>query len=353
MKNTKLFLFFIVVLISTACLLSCNRETGTKADTYKLTYSIFFPPTHGQAQAGMTWAKEIEKRTEGRVRITIFYSGSLTPADQCYDGVVKEVSDIGMSCFSYTRGRFPFMEVLDLPVGYPNGQIATRVANDIYQTFQPQELDAVKVLYLHAHGPALLHTKKEVNSLEDLKGLKIRSTGLTASIASSLGAVPVAMPQGMTYESLQKGIVDGTIGPIEALKGWKQAEVIKSTTDCRSIGYTTSMFVVMNKEKWLALPPDIQTIITEVSNEWISLHGKIWDDLDEDGREFTLSQGNKILSLTDEENLRWKKAVQPVIAEFTSNKGATGQKALEEIYRLIKKYTVNPLPLPDKALEQQ
>jgi len=353
MKNTKLFLFFIGALISAACLLSCSGQSDTQSQTYKLKYSIFFPATHGQAQAGIAWAKEIEKRTEGRVQITIYSSGSLTPADQCYDGVVKGISDIGMSCFSYTRGRFPFMEVLDLPLGYPNGQIATRVANDIYQTFQPKELDGVKVLYLHAHGPALLHSKKEVRSLEDLKGMKIRSTGLTASIVSSLGGVPVAMPQGSTYESLQKGIVDGTVGPIEALKGWKQAEVIKNTTNCADIGYTTSMFVVMNKEKWLALPPDIQAIITEVSNEWISHHGKIWDDLDEAGREFSLSHGNKILSLTDEENLRWKKAVQPVITEFTKNKGADGKKALEEAYRLIKKYTINPPPLPDKALEQQ
>lgn len=352
MKNAKMFLFFIGTLISAAFLLACNSETDTQSRTYKLTYSIFFPATHGQAQAGIAWAKEIEKRTKGRVQISIFSSGSLTPADQCYDGVVKGVSDIGMSCFSYTRGRFPVMEVLDLPLGYPSGQIATRVANDVYRIFQPQELNAVKVLYLHAHGPALLHTKKEVRSLEDLKGLKIRSTGLTASIASSLGAVPVAMPQGMTYESLQKGIVDGTIGPIEALKGWKQAEVIKNTTDCADVGYTTAMFVVMNKEKWLALPPDIQAIITEVSNEWISLHGKIWDDLDKEGREFSLSHGNKIIPLTDAESLRWKKAVRPVIMEFVNNKGAEGQKALDEIDGLIKKYTANPQALSEKAPEQ-
>jgi TRAP-type C4-dicarboxylate transport system substrate-binding protein len=347
-----MFLLLAGLLIAASCLWSCSREQNTESDTYKLTYSIFFPATHGQAKAGIAWAKEIEKRTEGRLRITIYSAGSLTPADQCYDGVVKGISDIGMSCFSYNRGRFPFMEVLDLPVGYPNGQIATQVANDIYQKFQPKELDAVKVLYLHAHGPGLLHTKKEVRSLEDLKGMKIRSTGLTASVASSLGAVPVAMPQGMTYESLQKGIVDGTIGPIEVLKGWKQAEVIKSTTNCAEIGYTTAMFVVMNKKKWLSLPPDIQAVIEEVNSEWIGHHGKIWDDLDKDGREFSLSQGNKIFPLTSEEGLRWKKAVQPVIMEFAENKGPSGQEALQEIDRLIKKYTVNPPPSPAKGLEE-
>ncbi|HDP80177.1 MAG TPA: C4-dicarboxylate ABC transporter substrate-binding protein, partial [Spirochaetes bacterium] len=72
------------------------------ADAVKFTYSIFFPPAHGQAEAGMAWAREIEKRTDGRVRIDVFAGGTLTPAPEVYDGVVNGISDIGMSCFAYT-----------------------------------------------------------------------------------------------------------------------------------------------------------------------------------------------------------------------------------------------------------
>ncbi|MBN1545622.1 MAG: TRAP transporter substrate-binding protein [Syntrophaceae bacterium] len=318
--------------------------TTVNAKTYNLTYSIFFPATHGQAKAGEAWAKEVEKRTQGRVKITVFPAGTLTPADQCYDGVVKGISDIGMSCFAYTRGRFPLMEVLDLPLGYPNGKVATQVANDFYQMFKPKELDDVQVMYLHAHGPGLLHTQKPVQKLEDMKGLKIRSTGLSAKVISSLGGVPVAMPQGSTYESLQKGVVDGTIGPIEVLKGWKQAEVIKSTTNCSEIGYTTSMFVVMNKQKWNALPKDIQKIITDVNREWIAVHGQAWDSTDEEGKAFTLSLGNQIIPLSKAESLRWKKAVSPVITDFvkaTNAKGLPGEKAVNETEILINKYEKN------------
>jgi TRAP-type C4-dicarboxylate transport system substrate-binding protein len=178
-----------------------------------LTYSIFFPATHAQAKAGESWAKEIEKRTGGKVKINIFTGGSLTPADQCFDGVVKGISDLGMSCFAYTRGRLPLLEALDLPMGYPNGMVATLVANDFVKKMKPKELDEVKVLYLHAHGPGLLHTQKPVNTLADIKGMKIRSTGLSAKIVESMGGVSVAMPQGGTYEALQKGVVPGTLGP--------------------------------------------------------------------------------------------------------------------------------------------
>ncbi|MDI9570851.1 MAG: TRAP transporter substrate-binding protein [Pseudomonadota bacterium] len=306
-----------------------------------LTYSIFFPPSHGQAKAGEAWAKEIEKRTQGQVKINILAGGSLTPADQVYDGVLKGISDLGMSCFAYTRGRFPLMEVLDLPIGYPNGRVATAVANEYFRIFNPQELKGVKVLYLHAHGPGLLHTVRPVATLDQLKGMKIRSTGLSAKVVSSLGAVPVAMPQGSTYESLQKGVVEGTFGPIEVLKGWKQAEVVKSTTDCPEIGYTTAMFVVMNLKKWNALPKHIQQVFEEVSGQWIDVHGKAWDDLDQEGRRYTLSLGNKIIPLSKQEGARWKKAVRPMLNEYitaTTAKGLPGQKAVAEAERLIKKY---------------
>lgn len=309
------------------------------AEPLTLTYSVFFPPTHGQCQAAMDWAKEIEKRTDGRVKISVFPTGTLTPAKQCYDGVVSGISDIGMSVFAYTRGRFPIMEALDLPLGYPSGLVATRVANAYVEKFKPEALSDVKVLYLHAHGPGLLHTRKPVHNLQELAGLKIRSTGLSAKIVESLGAVPVAMDQGPTYEALQKGVVEGTFGPMEVLKGWKQAEVIKSTTDCPEVGYTTAMFVVMNKAKWEALPADLQAIFTAVSREWVDVHGRVWDDSDAQGREFTLSLGNQVLPLAPAESARWRQAVQPIVDAYiadTKAKGLPGDEYVASLRQLIK-----------------
>jgi TRAP-type C4-dicarboxylate transport system substrate-binding protein len=238
--------------------------------------------------------------------------------------VVKGISDIGMSCFAYTRGRFPVMEAIDLPMGYPGGTIATLAANDYYAQIKPAELDDVHVLYLHAHGPGLLHTQKPVKALGDLKGMKIRSTGLSAKVVEVLGGVPVAMPQGGTYEALQKGVVEGTFAPIETLKGWKQAEVIKSTTDCHMIGYTTAMFVVINKAKWEQLPENIQKIMTDASTRQIAVHGKVWDDADAEGRAFTTELKNEIIALSEEEGAQWKAAVQPVIDEYIQTAKTSG-----------------------------
>jgi TRAP-type C4-dicarboxylate transport system substrate-binding protein len=313
----KFFLFFMVATLCVALL--PTGALAAEAAPIKLTFSIFFPPTHGQTKAAMDWAKEIEKLTHNKVQITVFPGGTLTKAPQCYSGVVNGISDLGFSLFAYTRGRFPVMAAVDLPMGYPNGKVASKVAQEFAKTFNPEELNDVKVLYLHAHGPGLLHTKKPVRKLEDLKGMKIRATGLSAKVVQALGGVPVAMPQGQTYESLKKGVVEGTFGPMEVLKGWKQAEVIKYTTECYSVGYTTTFFVVMNLDKWKSLPADIQKIFETVSEKYVDVHGKVWDSTDEEGRKYTLSLGNEIIPLSDEESARWRKAAEPVINDYITD----------------------------------
>src|SRR5512144_2507167 len=99
------------------------------------TYSILFPATHKNTLLAQEWAKEIETRTAGKVKITIFPGGTLTKAEMCYDGVEKGISDIGMSVLGYTRGKFPLSEVLDLPLGARTGAAATGMANAFYARF--------------------------------------------------------------------------------------------------------------------------------------------------------------------------------------------------------------------------
>lgn len=331
----------LLLMFSVGFILVFSLSFKVYGKAIELIYANFFPPVHVHAKLGEEWIKEIEKRTGGQVKITYFPGGALLKGDQIYDGVLKGVADIGMSCFAYTAGRFPAMEAIDLPMGYTSGRMATWVINEYFKRVNPKELAEVKVLYLHAHGPGLLHSKKLVQKLEDLKGLKIRSTGFSAKVAQALGGVPVAMPQGETYEALQKGVVDATFSPMEVLKGWKQAEVIKYTVECYGVGYTTGMYVVMNKKKWDSLPDSVKKVFEEVSQEWIGKHAKAWDDADKEGREYTLSLGNKIIPLSPEENKRWAEAARPVIDEYVkaiSAKGVPGEEYVKLIRDLIAQF---------------
>ena len=313
-----------------------------KAKTINLTYCNFFPPTHIHATTGAQWAKQIEKRTIGAVKITYYPGGVLFKGDGIWDGILKGVTDIGMSCFAYMRGRFPAMEALDLPLGYPNGYVATMTANDFLNAYMPKELDQLKVLYLHAHGPGLLHTKIPVSKLEDVRSLKVRATGLSAKVAKALGCAPVGMPQGSTYEALQKGVVEGTFSPMEVLKFWNQAEVVDYTTLCYSIGYTTAMYVMMNKAKWESLPKEVQQVFEEVSLETIPKQAAAWDYIYNESRKFALSAGHKMTLLSEEEGQRWVSAVQPVIDGYlamANKKGLPGEEYVKFIQDSIKKYS--------------
>ncbi|WP_028324064.1 TRAP transporter substrate-binding protein [Desulfatirhabdium butyrativorans] len=310
------------------------------AATIELAYANFFPPMHEQGKLAEAWAKEVEARTNGKVKITYYGGGGLLNGPQIYDGVLKGIADIGMSVFGYSRGVFPAMEVIDLPNGYPDGKTATRVINAFYQKFKPEELNKVKVLYLHAHGPGILHSKKEINRLEDLKGLKIRSYGFNADMVTALGAVPVSLPISGVYEALQKGVADATFVGSEALKGWKQAEVIKYTIGCYGIGYSAGQYVVMNLDRWKSLPKDVQDVFEQVSAEWIPKHGAAWDQSDKEGLEYSLSLGNKFIRLSAEEDARWVAAVEPVTQgyiEAMNKKGLPGKQYVDFVREEVKK----------------
>lgn len=305
--------------------------TSPQAKVVELNYSIFFPATHGHTLLATEWGKEVEKRTNGAVKVNMFPGATLTPADQTYDGVVKGIADVGMAVLSYTKGRFPLSEVIDLPLGYKHGLQATKLTNAYFAKFNPKELSDTKIMYLHAHGPGIFHTKKPVKNMEELKGLKIRCSGTSARVVSALGATPVAMPQNESYDALQKGVVDGLVSPIETLKGWKIGEVVKSTTENFGSAYSLGFFVAMNKKKWDSLPKDVQQTIEQINQEWIEKTGKTWDDLDKAGKEFSISLGNQVIELSPEQDQKWAEAVKSVLNDYvnsTKEKGLPGQEAL-------------------------
>ena len=189
--------------------------------------------------------------------------------------------------------------------------------------------------------PGLLHTVKPVKSLADLKGKKIRSTGLSAKVISALGGVPVAMPQGSTYESLQKGVVEGTVGPIEVLKGWKQAEVIKNTTECRDVGYTTAMFVVMNKAKWDSISPADQKAIEKINDEYNEKIAKRWVELDKAAKEYSLGKGVTFVAVSEKEQAATAEKMKPIwdtYVNMAKSKGLPGDEALKFCLDYIKSH---------------
>jgi len=335
MKKHTFFVLAIIFCVATLIGLGGPRA---EAATIQLTYATHMPVQHPQTIAAANWIKEIEKRTQGRVKIQMFPGGSLIKAPQLYDGVLKGIADIVFAVPAFTRGRFPVLACIDLPMGYPTALVATRSANEFAKSVNPKEIQDTKLLYVHAHGPGVILSKKPVRNLEDLKGMKIRATGTSAKVVEALGGAPVAMPIGQSYEALQKGVTEGILVDREALKGWKLAEVTKYVTMCTRVGYTTTFIHVMSKAKYNALPDDIKKIFDEVSAQWSDVHGKIWDHDGVEGIKYAQSLGNEIIELSPEEHERWVQAVRPVIDDYAKTT-PNGDQYVQKLRALIDKYS--------------
>lgn len=324
MKRALTFGLVLVVILAMG-LVACGDEDAAEGGdgssyaegTWKFTFNTFFPATNNIAIVGEMWQAEITKRTNGAVQFEYLPGASLTAANKVYDGVVTGISDIGFSCIAYTPGVFPIMELLDYPIGYPQGYVDTMVVNDFYNEFKPAEFDDVHVFCFYGTGPQVFFTTDTpVKTLEDAKGLVIRSTGVGATIAGLLGAEGYAAAQNEAYELLSKGVIDGSIAPREVLLGWKQAEVVKYVTQAFSIGSITTMYMVMNKDKWAELPADIQKVFDEVTAESIEYWAKVSSAYDYDAMVFFKEQPEReVIDLAEEEAAKWKVAVRPMIDE--------------------------------------
>jgi TRAP-type C4-dicarboxylate transport system substrate-binding protein len=308
----KLKVLPVLAVFSFFCLMLPNA-----AMAIKLTYANFFPPTHSQSKLADQWCKEVKEVTTGEVTVEYYPGGTLLKPRQIYDGVVNGIADIGFSVLAYSGGRFPVMGTIDLPLGYPSGVVATQVANSVYNKFKPKEFRDVKVMFFHAHGPGLFFTaKKPVYKLEDLKGLKLRATAYAAKIVKAAGGTPVGGPMTEAYQNIQKGVVNGGVYPLEVNKGWKMGEVVDYGTAAYNIAYTTTFFIVMNKNKWRKLSKKSQNAIEKLNEKYITLHGKAWDSADVAGLKAFLNQGNTLIGLDKKEAAKWKKAVEPIIGEY-------------------------------------
>jgi TRAP-type transport system periplasmic protein len=297
----------------------------------KLRYSNLYPPVHPISKLSEEWCKEVEKRTNGRVKVSYFPGNTLTPPMQTYDSTVKGIADIGQSLLAYAPGRLPLSEVLQQPLGGTNGYQVTKMANEYLKKFKPKEFDDVKVMYLHGVSPGIFHTKKVISSIDDIKGLRIKANAENADIVTALGGAPVTMPITETYDALQKGLCEGILLPIEALKGWRFGEVVKTSLENYAVSYMTSLYVIMNKDKWNSISKEDQQAIEKINEEWIERQGKLWNQLDKEAKEYAIQKGVKFIRASKEEEARTSVKMKPILEKYVKDKKAKGLPAEEAL----------------------
>jgi TRAP-type C4-dicarboxylate transport system substrate-binding protein len=307
----KAFMIFLTVLLAVAF------ATPTHAKVIKLKFANYFPPPARHSKICEQFIAELEKRTNGRVKIQYFAGGSLLKAPAIYNGIVTGIADMGLAHIEYTPGRFPVSGMCELPLGYPSAWVANQVANDFYNKFKPKEWDDVRVLWMHSSNPNVMITaKKPVRQLEDLKGMTLRAPGIVGYTVSALGATPAPTPVMEVYDAMSKGVIDGVNIPLETLKTFRFAEVAMYTTASWQVGNVYTFYVAMNKNSYEKLPPDIKEIFDILCGEFKERFALVWNLIDAEGMDFAISKGVKIINLSPQEVTRWKKATDPVIENY-------------------------------------
>jgi TRAP-type C4-dicarboxylate transport system substrate-binding protein len=288
------------------------------------------------------WAKLVEERSKGRLKVTIYPGGTLgKPGDQ-WDMIRDGVADIGYADHNYTPGRFPLTAAGNLPFMFKTAKGGSRAMWELYQKDLKKEHEGVKVLWLFVHSPAQFHTtKKPVKTIEDLAGTKIRvSGGQVAQIVKTLGAVPVTMAAPESYTALERGVVDGTVFPWEAIFGFKLYEVIKHHTVSNL--YVGTFWFGMNQKKYDSLPPDLKKVIDDRSGSWgAEFTGGAWDKGEEDGIAAAKKAGATTYTLPSAELQRWVQKAKPIEEEWIGGleaKGLPVRQVVSDLRELAKKY---------------
>lgn len=294
------------------------------AQVIEFKFANYFPPPARHSKICQEFIADLEDRTGGRIKVQFFAGGSLLQAPTMFQGVVTGIADIGLSHVEYTPGRMPVTEAVGMPLGYPSGWVANEVANDFYDKFRPKEWKDVEVLWMHTSTPNVIISKKPVRALEDLKGMTIRAPGRIGDTMKALGATPAPTPVMEVYDAISKGVIDGVNTPFETLKTFRFAEVAKYVTSSWQVGNVYPFFVVMNKNSYKKLTPELKEIFDKLCGEYKERFALMWNLIDFEGMDFGLEQKVEFIDLTPDQVARWKAAAKPVVEDYIKKMAGSG-----------------------------
>ncbi|MCQ4162957.1 TRAP transporter substrate-binding protein [Roseomonas sp. GC11] len=293
------------------------------------------------------WAKKVEEASNGRLKIRIFPSMQLGGAPpQLYDQARDGVADIIWTLPGYTAGRFPRIEVLELPfIANRSGLANARATQAFAEKHLAQEFSEVQPLCFWAHDGGLIHSRAPVRRLEDLRGMKLRfPTRQAGEGLRALGAAPVGMPVPQVPEALSQGVLDGAVVPWEVVPSIKLQELVRNHTAFPGSPtfYVATNVLAMNKAKYQALPADLRAVLDAQSGQAAAaMVGAMLDEQAVTVADLARKRGNTLIELEEAEVARWREACRPVTEAWVAQmkeRGTDGAALLAEAQAMFRQY---------------
>ncbi len=337
MKKVSTLIFAALI---AAVFIPVLTPASALAGPMKLTYANFPPaPTFPCVQMER-WKAEVEKRTNGQIQVDTFPGGTLLGAKEMMDGVIAGQADIGCLCMAYQPGRFVTTNATSLPVGLPNAKVGSLVLLDLYEKYKPESFAKVKVLTMFASAPSNIMSKVPVRKLDDIKGLDLRASGGAGEILKAWGANMVGMPMSGVPEALQKGVVKGLFSSLEVLKDFKFAEICPYVTMTDTVIYPFA--VVMNMDKWNALPDDVKKVIDDLKVEQAAWTGEYMDNHVRESIEWSKQNYQvEIIELAPAEKAALDAKIQFITDDWikkAESEGYPGKAIVDDIHALTAKH---------------
>ena len=317
---------------TTAIIALCLSAMPAWAAEFNLTYASPYTETHPYGAADAEWIARIEEQSGGRVEITPYWGRSLITSREGVDELAAGVADMAYIAPIYARSGYDMNRLVPgMFYGFTDPEKVLNVYMDLvdaYPVFN-DELSGVHVVGYNVGTPMhLLLREKPVETLDDLKGLRIRSAVDFIGPLAAFGAEGVTMPMTETYPSLEKGVVDGVIAPYEALKSLSFAEVVKYYSELpHSRGAYPSRAV--NGDVWAGLPDDIKAVFDD-NTEWLSLRTLELSQAAEDaGRAYGEELGVQFNSVDPAVVAEYAETFAPAMKEVAESLDAMGKPGTE------------------------
>jgi len=337
----------LIATLLAAAALPASFSASAQEVTLKF-HHIWPPQAMAPVRVITPWCDKVKAESNGRIACQMLpaMSGGGTPP-QLVDRIKDGVDDLTITLPGYTAGRFPAMEVFELPFMTNSAEVAAAAAWDYLQKHALKEFPGTKILATWVHDEGYVHTSsKQVKSLDDFKGLKMRApTRQTNKLLAKLGATPVGMPVTGVADAISKGTIDGFALPWEVIPAFKLHEMTKfhtQTDPSRPALYSAGFVFAMNQAKYDSLPADLKKVIDNNSGAALSRQiGKVWDESQAPGRKAAADRGNTIITLSAAETDKWIAASTSVYDEWVADmdkRGLNGKQMLQDARELLVKY---------------
>lgn len=347
----KRFLVFFLMVITVMTLVFGGCTPTTPAESVILKYNDQNPDIGWSAQhAAKPILRKMEEATNGAIKFEEYFGQTLSKGADAWEATKAGIADDSWCFHGYWPGMTPLADVLSLPfLPFESAEQASGIFWQLYEKYPSlaAEFKDNKVLFVWTSTPYfIINAKREIRTLEDLQGLKLRVTGgPPTDMMKLLGASPMLVGMPDTYVEIQKGVIDGMLVPWEALYTFKQYEVVKYYTYVPTV--TVYFSNAMNWNTWNKLPSEVQEQITSVCGlEASTFYGKnMFDAIAVEARKVVQEQGYEMIEYTipPAELERWTEAAgEPLWEEWVKAREAEGHTEARDILNttleLIKTY---------------